>query len=191
MIRIDPTVGKASRRSTITSTRALVPTNKTWTTLPKSTNGCQNQIVLNRQAANLFTAEVRPMMTGKSLSHSTEMDRRNFLSVLGGTGIASAWYGLPTTDADHGSEPDSQAQTPRISDRFHENNQYNKIVIGRIGSGKTPTTRAQLLRQMSESELNKKQQVVIGDSIGGKSYTTKMNLANRLSETELPENVNP
>jgi hypothetical protein len=131
-------------------------------------------------------------MTGKNPNHSTNMERRNFLGVLSGVGVAPVWNKLRTTNTSRRSETDTEP--PLVVDRFHAGTDYNKLTIGNIGAGKSYTTKMQLVKDMRESESGEEEQMapVIGNSAGGKSYNAKVNLAKQMSGAELPEkNQNP
>jgi hypothetical protein len=126
-------------------------------------------------------------MTGKNPNHSTNMERRNFLGVLSGVGVAPIWNRLRATDT--GPESESDTEPPLVVDRFHADNGYNKLTIGNIGAGKSYTAKMQRFKDRIESESSEEEQMVlvIGNSADGKSFHTK-----QMSGAELPEkNQNP
>jgi hypothetical protein len=115
------------------------------------------------------------------------MERRNFLGVLSGVGVAPVWNKLRTTNTSRRSETDTEP--PLVVDRFHADDDYNDFIIGTTRAGKSYTAKMQRFKDMRESESSEEEQMslVIGNSADGKSFHTK-----QMSGAELPEkNQNP
>jgi hypothetical protein len=121
-------------------------------------------------------------MIGKNQSRSIDMDRRNFLGVPSGVGVAPVWNRLRATDTSPKSETDTEP--PLVVDRFHAGSDYNDFIIGTSRAGKSHTAKMQRFKDKIELESSEEEQMVlvIGNSTDGKSFHAK-----QMSGAELPE----